>query len=68
MVTVVIVVAEEVILSVRDADLEGVSEVDFALDADEVLLGIMVARDGGNVVCPELKTAHAPDKTTINNG
>jgi len=52
-------------------DLEG-SSVVFALalvavdDEDEdVLEGMMVARDAGRVVCPEVKTAHAPDKTKL---
>lgn len=30
-----------------------------------VALGIIVTMDGGKVVCPDVKTAHAPDKTTV---
>ena len=35
----------------------------FTEPEEDVLVGMMVARDGGRVVCPEVKTAHAPDKT-----
>jgi len=46
-------------------EVEVIPEVCFAVEAEDVLEGIMEATDGGKVVCPELKTAHAPDKTTI---
>lgn len=36
----------------------------FVEPEEDVLVGMMVARDGGRVVCPEVKTAHAPDKTS----
>lgn len=40
-----------------------VGEFDFVGEEEvEVLVGMMVAREGGKVVCPEVKTAHAPDK------
>jgi len=32
---------------------------------DEVAEGIKLANDAGSVVCPEIRTAHAPDKTTL---
>jgi len=37
-------------------------EVCFAVDEEDVLEGMMEATEGGKVVCPEVKTAHAPDK------
>ena len=40
-------------------------DVCFAVEEEDVLEGMMEAIDGGKVVCPEVKTAHAPDKTTM---
>ena len=34
-------------------------------EGGDVAEGINDANDGGNVVCPDVKTAHAPLKTTV---
>ena len=52
---------DSVLLSVVEVALD----VCFAVEEEDVLEGMMEATDGGKVVCPEVKTAHAPDKTTM---
>ena len=72
MVTVVMVVDNCCLLVVVAGSECGsvvVGEADFVGEEEvEVLVGMMLAREGGKVVCPEVKTAHAPDKTTISTG